>query len=102
MEIGERYFRELLFETTASEAAFTKEPARMPDRCLRDVPDGVVPAGQADVQTAIDRFSGQQLDRLDALDKKVWSIRDVYEAILTYLRRHESDLLRRERGLTDR
>jgi hypothetical protein len=63
-------------------------------------PGGVVPADQLGVEHVLGQFSENQLERLDALDQTVYSIRDVDGLLLAYLRRHEGELLRRERGLT--
>jgi hypothetical protein len=36
---------------------------------------------------------------LQSLDREVWSISSVTERLLIYLRQHEDEVLRRERGL---
>jgi hypothetical protein len=61
-----------------------------------------VPGDQVGVEHVMERFSERQYEQLDALDRKFYSIRDVDGILLAYLRHRESDLLRRERGLTGR
>jgi hypothetical protein len=61
-------------------------------------PGSAVPADRA----AVDRLLGALTDdaraRLDRLDKGTWRL-DPYPRLLAYMRVHEDDLLRAERGL---
>jgi hypothetical protein len=74
--------------------------------CLSDAcrvfRDGLVPKDRAGVKEAVDGFTPEHFSRLDGLDSKVWSIRNLDDSMLRYLRLHEGDILRRERGLTGR
>jgi hypothetical protein len=71
MEIGEKYFQELLFETEAIEAVST-----------------------------LDQFWCTHLDPSDHIcAPSRMSDRRLHHVLAEYLRRHQDELLRRERGL---
>jgi Domain of unknown function (DUF4375) len=71
------------------------------ERACQVFTNGTVPWDFEEVERAIDSFSDEQLNRLHSLDKEVWSMRDIDERLLAYLRLHEGEILRQERGLTD-
>jgi hypothetical protein len=64
--------------------------------------NGVVPADEAGIERAIDRFTEDQYEQLGALDHRAWAVRDADDILLGYLRKHQDDVLRAERGLAKR
>jgi Domain of unknown function (DUF4375) len=72
---------------------------------LRDAvtlfPDAVVPLDPDAVEQVVDSWDDDVLERLAALDRRVWNVRDVDEHLIDYLRRHQLDVLRPERGILD-
>lgn len=71
------------------------------ERACQVFTNGKVPRDFEEVERVIDSFSDEQLNRLHSLDQEVWSMRDIDERLLAYLRLHEDEVLRRERGLND-
>jgi hypothetical protein len=71
------------------------------ERACQVFTNGTVPRDFEEVERAIDGFSDEQLNRLHSMDQEVWSMQDIDERLLAYLRLHEDEILRRERGLTD-
>jgi hypothetical protein len=69
------------------------------ERACRIFPDETVPPEPTEVERTIDNLTDEQLDMLQSLDREVWSISSVTERLLIYLRQHEDEVLRRERGL---
>ena len=63
-------------------------------------PDGEVPAGRADVDRLLEAWGEDRLAEIDRLDRRVSPL-DAYPRLLTYLREHENDVLRPERGLDE-
>jgi hypothetical protein len=72
---------------------------------LRDAvalfPGEVVPSEHDAVEQVVDSWDEVVLERLAALDRRVWNVRDVDDHLLDYLRRNQRDILRPERGLVD-
>jgi hypothetical protein len=62
------------------------------------VPGREVPADRAAVDRLLGALTEDQLARLERLDKETWRL-DPYPRLLAYMRQHEDDLLRPERGL---
>jgi Domain of unknown function (DUF4375) len=63
-------------------------------------PDGEVPAGRADVDRILEAWGEDRLAEIDRLDRGVSRL-DAYPRLLTYIREHESEVLRPERRLDD-
>ena len=61
-------------------------------------PDGSVPTERSEVDRLIDALTEDRLEAFDRLDKQAWNL-DVYPRLLEFMREHESDLPRPERGL---
>lgn len=61
-------------------------------------PDGEVPADRGEVDRLFEVWDEDRLARFDELDRRV-SQGDPYPRLLAYLREHERDVLRPERGL---
>jgi hypothetical protein len=63
-------------------------------------PSSQVPAERKEVDRVLESWGTDCLAKLDQLDRKLWKL-NVYPRLLAYLREHESDILRPERGLDD-
>lgn len=63
-------------------------------------PEGEFPAGRADVDRLLEVWGEDRLAEIDRLDRRVSPL-DAYARLLTYLRGHESEVLRPERGLDE-
>jgi len=61
-------------------------------------PDGEVPVDRAEVDRLLESWDEDRLDCFDDLDRRVWRL-DPYPRLIAYLREHERDVLRPERGL---
>jgi hypothetical protein len=61
-------------------------------------PDGHVPADLGEVDLLLGAWSEDRLTQMHRLDRRVWHV-DVDPRLLAYLREHEHDVLRPERGL---
>jgi hypothetical protein len=61
-------------------------------------PGGEVPADRKEVDRLLETWGTDRLAEVDQLDRKLWKL-NVYPRLLAYLREHESDVLRPERGL---
>jgi hypothetical protein len=61
-------------------------------------PGGRVPADRVEVDRLLDAWSKGDLAEVNRLDRRVWRV-EPYARLLGYLREHEGDLLRPERGL---
>ena len=68
------------------------------ERACRVFPGGTLPWEPEEVERALDGFSNEQMETLQSLDKELWAIRDVDQRLLAYLRLHEDEVLRAERG----
>jgi Domain of unknown function (DUF4375) len=77
------------------------ELSELLQRAVAVFPDGVVPAEHDDVERVVDSWDEAVMARLEELDRLVWNVRDVDERLIEYLRRHERDVLRPERGIAD-
>lgn len=64
-------------------------------------PGGQVPAEPAEVDRLFASSTEGRLDELDRLDQQLWRL-DAYPRLLAYLREHEGEVLRPERGLEER
>ena len=63
-------------------------------------PDGKVPAGPAEVDRLLKAWGEDRLAEIDRLDRRVSPL-DAYPRLLTYLREHEGEVLRPERGVDE-
>ena len=61
-------------------------------------PGGQVPTDRADVDRLFDAWDDERFANFGPLDERVWKS-PVYVRLLEYLREHESEVLRPERGL---
>jgi hypothetical protein len=61
-------------------------------------PDGQVPVDRPEVDRLLESWSTARRAELASLDRRVWQL-DAYPRLLAYLREHEGELLRPERGL---
>jgi hypothetical protein len=61
-------------------------------------PDGQVPADRNEVDRLLETWGSDLLGEVDRLDRQAWKL-NVCPRLLAYLREHESEVLRPERGL---
>jgi hypothetical protein len=62
-------------------------------------PSGRVPADREEVDRLWDSWDERQLKKFGALDARAWRQPDPYPRLLAYLREHQNQVLRPERGL---
>jgi hypothetical protein len=63
-------------------------------------PSGQVPADPAEVDRLLEAWGEDRFAELDRLDRRAWQV-NAYPRLLAYLREHEGDVLRPERGLSE-
>lgn len=68
------------------------------ERAVAIFPGGEVPADRAAVDRLLSALTEDRLALFDPLDRQIWSLHPDAR-LLAYMREHESDLLRPERGL---
>jgi hypothetical protein len=61
-------------------------------------PDGKPPADRDEVDELLDSWGDDRHAAMDRLDRQTWA-QKVYPRLLDYLREHENEVLRPERGL---
>ena len=64
-------------------------------------PGGEVPLDRDEVERQMDRWGLRQEWASARLDRAAWRSLDYHDALLAYLRAHESEILRPERGLEE-
>jgi hypothetical protein len=64
-------------------------------------PNGRVPADRDEVDRLWDSWDRRQLKKFGALDARSWRQPDPYPRLLAYLREHQDQVLRPERGLLE-